>query len=97
MILTVHSDASYLSKPKARSRIGGHFFLSFDEEIPRNNGAILNIAHIIKHIMSSATEVELAALYIMARKAVYICIILEEMVHKQPTMPIQTNKWLPIR
>jgi hypothetical protein len=29
MILNVHSDnASYLSEPKARSRAGGHFFLS---------------------------------------------------------------------
>jgi hypothetical protein len=81
MVLAVHSDASYLSKPKARSRAGGHFFLSNDTQIPSNNGAILNIAHIIKHVMSSATEAELAALYIMAREAVYIRIILEEMGH----------------
>ena len=40
--------------------------------------------------MTSATEAELAALYIMARGAVYIRIILEEMGHKQPTTPIQT-------
>jgi hypothetical protein len=26
MILAVHSNASYLSKPKAHSRAGGHFF-----------------------------------------------------------------------
>jgi hypothetical protein len=41
--------------------------------------------------MSSATKVELAALYIMAREAVYIRIILEEMGHKQPPTPIQTD------
>jgi hypothetical protein len=28
MVLAVHSNASYLSKPKAHSRAGGHFFLS---------------------------------------------------------------------
>ncbi len=28
MVLVVHSNASYLSEPKARSRAGGHFFLS---------------------------------------------------------------------
>eukprot|EP00804_Cyclotella_cryptica_P013847 CCRYP_018164-RA/>CCRYP_018164-RA protein AED:0.27 eAED:0.27 QI:0/0/0/1/0/0.5/2/0/542 len=89
--LAVHSDASYLSEPKAHSRDGGHFFLSFDEKIPCNNGAILNIAHIIKNVMSSATEAELAALYIMARETMYICIILEEIGHKQPVTPIQTN------
>ena len=76
MKLAVHSNASYLSKPKARSRAGGHFFLSNDSTIPQNNGAILKIAHIIRHVMSSATYAKLTALYIMAREAVYICIIL---------------------
>ncbi len=64
MILALHSNASYLSKPKARSQAGGHFFLSSNTPIPPNNGAGLNIAHIIKHVMSSATEAELAGLYI---------------------------------
>ncbi len=41
--------------------------------------------------MTSATEAELAALYIMAREAVYIRIILEEMGHKQPPTPLQTD------
>ena len=41
--------------------------------------------------MSSATEAELAALYIMAREAVYIRIILEELGHKQPPTPLQTD------
>ena len=67
MILAVYSDACYLSKPKASSRSSGHFFLSSNKQIPVNNGAIFNIAHIIKHVMSLATEAELAALYIMAR------------------------------
>ena len=46
MILNVHSDASYLCEPKAKSRAGGHFFLSNNEEDPRDNGAVLNIAKI---------------------------------------------------
>ena len=72
MILAAHSDASYLSKPQARSRAGGHYFMSNNAKIPPNNGVILNNATIIKHVMSSATEAELVALYIVARKAVYI-------------------------
>ena len=91
MKLVAHSDASYLSKPKACSRAGGHFFLSRDSTIPQNNGAVLNIAHIINHVMSLATEAELAALYIMDREAVYINIILEEMGHRQPPTPLQTK------
>ena len=41
--------------------------------------------------MTSATEAELAALYITAREAVYLRIILEEMGHKQPPTPLQTD------
>jgi len=77
MVLAAHIDASYLSEPKARSRAGGHFFLSSDTIVPPNNGTVLNIAHIIKNVISSATEAELAGLYIMIREAVYIRIILE--------------------
>ena len=62
MKLAAYSDASYLSEPKARSRVGRHFSLSRELTMPHNNDAILNIAHIIKHVMTSATEAELAAL-----------------------------------
>jgi hypothetical protein len=41
MILAVHSNASYLFKPKARSRVGGHMFTAGRDDIPTNNGAIL--------------------------------------------------------
>jgi len=86
MVLAAHSDASYLSETNAQSRVGGHFFT-----IPQNNGAVLNIAHIIKNVMSSATAAELAGLYIMSRKAVYIRIILDTMGHKQPPTSLQTD------
>ena len=94
MILATHSDTSYLSKPQACSRAGGHFSLSASADIPPNNGAILNIAHIIKHVMASATEAELATLCTNAQEAVYICIILDELGHKQPATPIQTDNTL---
>jgi hypothetical protein len=90
MVLAVHSNASYLSEP-TRNRAGEHFFLSSDTTVPPNNGAVLNIAHIIKNIMSSATKAELVGLYIMAREAVYIRIILEELGHNQPPTPLQTD------
>ncbi len=80
-----------MSEPKAQSLASGHFFLSSDTTVPPNNGAILNIAHIIKNVMSSATEAELACLYIMAHKAVYTRIILEELGHIQPPTPLQTD------
>jgi len=91
MVLAVHSNASYLSKPQARSRAGGHFVISSNTTITNNNGAVINIAHIIKHIMTSATKAKLAGLYIMAREAIYIRIILEELGHKQPPTLLQTD------
>ena len=91
MKLAAHSDASYLSDPKARSQAGGLFSLSSESTVPHNNGAVLNIAHIIKHVMTSATEAELAALYIAAQEAFYLRIILEVMGHKQPPTPLQTD------
>ena len=78
MILATHSDAGYLNVTNARSRAGGHFFLRNIDVHPANNGAILNIAQIIKNVMSSAAKSELGALYIVAREAVYIRSILSE-------------------
>ena len=70
MVLAVHSDASYLSKSKARSWAGGNFFMSKDVSFPPNNGAVLNIAQIMKKIMSSEAESEIGAMYVNAREAV---------------------------
>jgi hypothetical protein len=91
MVLAIHSDASYLSKPKARSQAGGHMFMAGKEEIPTNNGAVLNISQIIKAVMSSATEAEHGALFINAKTAVSMCHTLEELGHPQPRTPIQTD------
>ena len=77
MVLVVHSDAGYHNESQACSWAGGHFFLSEDVNNPSNNGAILNIAQIIKAVMSSATEAKLGALYINKREAVYIHTVLD--------------------
>ena len=91
MVLNVHSDASYLCEPKAKSRAGGHFFLSNDDDDPANNGAVLNIAQIIKNVMSSAAEAEIGALFLNSRQAIPARHTLIEMGHKQPPTPIQTD------
>ncbi|KAL7486609.1 hypothetical protein ACHAW6_012199, partial [Cyclotella cf. meneghiniana] len=91
MILGVHSNASYLSELNACSQAGGHFILSTNAAVPPNNGPILNIAHIIKHVMASSTKAKLGTLYITAREAIYLRIILKELGHKQPATPIQTD------
>ena len=51
MVLASHSDASYLSDTKSRSRKGGHFFMASDIAVPDNNGAVHTVAQIIKTVM----------------------------------------------
>ena len=84
MVLAGHSDASYLSKTKSRSRAGGHFFMSSDTADPPNNGAVLTTSQVIKTVLSSAAEAEVGALFIYCRKTVPTRHTLEEMGHKQP-------------
>ena len=91
MVLACHSGASYLSEPGARSRAGGHFFLSSNAAMPANNGAVLNIAQIIKAVMTSAAEAQIGAMYINAREAAPQRMTQSEMWHLQPRTPMQTD------
>ena len=84
MVMAIHSNASYLSKSKARSRAGGHFFMSNNNEIPPNNSAVYTIAQIIKCVMVSACEAEISAMFVNTHEAVPMCQTLEEMGHPQP-------------
>ena len=84
MILALHSDASYLTEPNSRSRAAGHFYLTKDNDKDIDNGAVLTLSKIIKHVMSSASEAEVAALYYNCKAAIPLRIALEEMGHPQP-------------
>ena len=91
MVLAAHSDASFLSKSNARSRAGGHFFMSSDTNTPHNNGAVMTISQIIKTVLSSAAEAKVGALFINCREAVPARHVLEFLGHKQPPTPLQTD------
>jgi hypothetical protein len=66
-------------------------FMAGNEDIPINNGVVLNILQIIRAMMSSATEAKLGALFINAKTAVAMQCTLKEMGHPQMCTPIQTN------
>jgi hypothetical protein len=89
--LAIHSNASYVSEPKACSRASGHMFMAGMKDIPINNGVVLNISQIIRSVMSLATEVELGALFINAKMAVSMQRTLEGLGHPQTCTPIQTD------
>ena len=92
MILAVHINAFYLSELGDKNRAAGHFYLTNRNNEDFNNGAILTLSSIIKHVMSSASEAELAALYYGCKQDAPIRITLDKMGHPQPApTPITTN------
>ena len=77
MILYIHSEASYLSEPRARSRASGHYFLGDKlpymtmppTNRPRLNGPMHSISQIMLNVMGSAAEAEIGAAYINGQEA----------------------------
>jgi len=92
MQLAIDSDASYLNAPKARSRIGGHHYLT--NAPPRadiKNGAILNPSSVLNVVVSSAAEAEYAALFENGKAGILERTTLEELGHKQGPTRIRTD------
>ncbi len=83
MILAVHTSTSYLLKQNSKCCTSAHFYLTNHADEEFNNGTIFTLSSIIKHVMSSASEAELAALCYGCKLAVPICTTLEEMGHPQ--------------
>ena len=82
MILTLHSDTSHLSEPGAKIRAAGHFYLKKNDSRDLSNGAILTLSKIIKHVMGSASESEVAALFYNRKVALSRGLALHEMGHQ---------------
>ena len=101
IVLWVHSNASYLSCPKARSRSGGMHFLSNKPLTPHDpktfeptfNGIVYVVCKMLRNIMASTSESELGALFLNCQEAVPIRITLEEMGHSQWPTPVQVDNF----
>ncbi len=96
MVLCAHADAGYLKETWSCSRAGAHIFLLEDDPTPGFNGTVLTIATIIKFVMASAAEAELAALFIAACKMVPHWQTLIDMGWPQPQSPIQTDNSIAV-
>jgi hypothetical protein len=55
------------------------------------NGAILIISTVLKHVMSSAAEAEIGAVFLNAKEGTVLCTTLEELGHHHPPTPLQTD------
>ena len=99
MILYIHSEALYLSEPRARSRAGGHYFLSYKHpnmttppaNCPCLKGPINSISQKMSNVMGSAAKAEIGAAYINGQETVPIRTLLREVGHPQPATPIQVD------
>ena len=95
MILNVHSDASYLSAPRARSQVGGYFFLGSipvnGDPIKLNSAIHITCATILKLVATSAAEAKLGTLFLNAQEAKILRLTLDELGHLQPPTQIHID------
>ena len=94
LILQIHTDESYLSEPKDRSRAAGHYFLGW---LPQNNqpirlnGAIYTLCTVLKFIASFAAEAELGAPFLNIKEGRVLQLSLAVIGHPQPPTPIHCD------
>ena len=99
MILNIDSDVSYLSEPRARSRTGGHYYLSSLPTNPEKSPNLLPPANvpihtecrILNHVVASAAESEVGVLLHNGRTALPLRITLHKLGFTQPPTPIKTD------
>jgi hypothetical protein len=93
MISHIYSDAAYLSEHESKSRAGGFFYMGSNNKTDKKltDGAILIVSIVLKHVMSSAAEAEIEALLINAKEGAVLRTTLEELGHKQPPTPMETD------
>jgi Reverse transcriptase (RNA-dependent DNA polymerase) len=102
MILHLESDASYLCGKNATSRYAGYFYMSSkpktpgeapspDEPEPPMNGAVQVISQMLRVVVSSAAEAELAGIFHNCKEACALRTMLEEMGHPQPPTMVVTD------
>ena len=93
MTLFIQADASYLSRPKARSVAGGICYLDNAASPHHTNGAIHAVGAIIPSVVASAAEAEDAVLFLLAQDGEYLRQVLANMGYKQaPTLILCPNQ-----
>jgi hypothetical protein len=78
-------------KPKAEQ--GGFFYMGNSANTGKKltNGAILIISTFLKHVISSAAEAEIGAVFINAKEGAVLRTTLQELGHPHPPTPLETE------
>ena len=93
MDLIVHSDASYLSETRSRSRAAGVFFLGDRLHPEIINAPILCISSILDVTVAAATEAEYGTAFVNTKQTAPLRITLNDLRHPQaPTLMFIDNK-----
>jgi hypothetical protein len=99
MVMNIHSDVSYLSKTKARSRACGHFFMGW---MPKNgepiklNGAFYVNTTILQFVVASAAEAKLGTLFHNCQDGIFFWQTLTNLGHPQPKTPEHCNNAIAV-
>ncbi len=91
MVMNIHSDSSYLSETKARSRACRHFFMGWmpkNEEPIKLNGAFYVNTTILRFVVASAAEAELGALFHNCQDGIIFWQTLTDLGNPQPKTPV---------
>ena len=59
----------YLSEPESKIRAVGHYYLADKDTDDLSNGVVMTLSKIIKHVMTSASEAEVAAMFYNCKAA----------------------------
>ena len=87
MLLRIHSDASYLSRPKSGSVAGGFLYLG-DPDHSSLNASILCHSTLIPVVVGAVSEAEYAGVYANAQLGADAWNILASLGYPQPQTPI---------
>ena len=94
MVLNIHSDPSYLSKARARSRVAGYFYLGsnpVDGQPITLNGAVYVLGGKLKFVVALAAEAKLGALFINCKEGKVIRLVLHEVGYPRPPTPVHCD------
>ena len=88
MVLHIQSDASYLSRPNARSVAGAIFYLGNLNQPTHINWSVHTLSTIIPAVVASVAEAEYAALFLAGQEGVWLRNILHSLEYPQQATTI---------
>jgi hypothetical protein len=89
MIVHIHSDASYLSESEAKSRDGGFFYIENTKK--RTKTSQTEQFWSSAKYSNTSCHPEIGAVFINAKEGAVLRTTLEELGHKQPPIPMETD------